>query len=851
MGSFEPDVLFLVRQRSCNNAAPFASCISKAAAHLQRLRDRLLQYADGLYVKSPVIIETSDEGKKVSAGGFLSLESFSMASCSSTRMYHSRLEVCGISTGTDDDRRVTEEKLVEERHRCKELKDKVGKLQQKRLQDLPESVQQEHEACAMDIAELQWHLSYQGRVQSRRQSAAKVAANQNQKMKEDVYFLREQCPQLERKVIREEEAVGNIKHELNETLDCLNQAQKLLLETEDKKAEAYGRANQERMHIERNLNRVRSNLKDITEELQDVLSKKSSNAHEINDAHMKLIQDKGTCKTFDEWCENCLQATSAAKERINDLKVVLSQLADEQAQLVAKNDGLVSKMETERETLNGEQAEYEGRVQEVKTKLKKTKAKNEQLNDEIHMMKQDIVTCHGNAIRDRKTSKRCERDLQTLEEQLKVSVEEYQVAETNHSQKLADMCQLEFTVQETENALQVTLDTLRHQFKEESHAKTLLRVRIKADSSEATEFKVSSTKRLEITSEKARTFEKQNTTLSTEIGKLMAVAMDKQQTVDKLTTELSDIQQKHNETTQQLGKRKDELVPVEMELKEEVNRYRKESDEVDWKTDMIQRKLEDLAASTKVVERLETEVSGVLETLQYELDDKNAIIQAARQEEIDLQEELKEIQDYYHDVIKRHQKYVTERKNLTLCLKGRMEKTIHENELLAAEYKRQQIYHMKTKAKVMDSLERKLALERSLQDHKSLLSLQERMQSILDEYHQIRSICNENCYFECGAKSSQNVRRLESVEKRFAQALESIRRFLRRERMFALSSGQQICQFAPPLSSSSLLVQDDFESETHRSSRSHREEATKSATMGNSATTSSAITYTLVPNYVG
>ena len=33
--------------------------------------------------------------------------------------------------------------------------------------------------------------------------------------------------------------------------------------------------------------------------------------------------------------------------QINDLKVVLSQLADEQAQLVAKNDGLVSKMETE------------------------------------------------------------------------------------------------------------------------------------------------------------------------------------------------------------------------------------------------------------------------------------------------------------------------------------------------------------------------------------------------------------------------------------------------------------------------------------------------------------------------
>lgn len=40
-----------------------------------------------------------------------------------------------------------------------------------------------------------------------------------------------------------------------------------------------------------------------SEELQDVLSKKSSNAHEINDAHMKLIQDKGTCKTFG-WSDN-------------------------------------------------------------------------------------------------------------------------------------------------------------------------------------------------------------------------------------------------------------------------------------------------------------------------------------------------------------------------------------------------------------------------------------------------------------------------------------------------------------------------------------------------------------------
>jgi hypothetical protein len=41
--------------------------------------------------------------------------------------------------------------------------------------------------------------------------------------------------------------------------------------------------------------------------------------------------------------------------------------------------------------LASEQVEHESRVKEVKSKLKKTQAKNEQVKDEIHIMKEDIV----------------------------------------------------------------------------------------------------------------------------------------------------------------------------------------------------------------------------------------------------------------------------------------------------------------------------------------------------------------------------------------------------------------------------------------------------------------------------
>ena len=48
----------------------------------------------------------------------------------------------------------------------------------------------EHEACAMDISELKWHVSYRGRYEARFNEKVTVAETLNRKLDEDIDFVK-------------------------------------------------------------------------------------------------------------------------------------------------------------------------------------------------------------------------------------------------------------------------------------------------------------------------------------------------------------------------------------------------------------------------------------------------------------------------------------------------------------------------------------------------------------------------------------------------------------------------------------------------------------------------------------
>lgn len=48
----------------------------------------------------------------------------------------------------------------------------------------------EHEACAMDINELNWHVGYRGRIEDRNQKKVQVSEALNGRLKEDISFVK-------------------------------------------------------------------------------------------------------------------------------------------------------------------------------------------------------------------------------------------------------------------------------------------------------------------------------------------------------------------------------------------------------------------------------------------------------------------------------------------------------------------------------------------------------------------------------------------------------------------------------------------------------------------------------------
>jgi chaperonin cofactor prefoldin len=345
------------------------------------------------------------------------------------------------------------------------------------------------------------------------------------------------------------------------------------------------------------------------------------------------------------------------------------------------------------------------------------------------------------------------------------------------------------------------------QLKEESHSKTLTQARIKAETTETAELKAVAKKKLETSLGKARNFEKQNTTLTVEREQLEAKLAERQQVINELTVSLEDIRKKHGDTVASLGSRNNELIVKDEHLKMEVGRLSKESEEVDCKTNTLEKKVEDFVASMKIVERLEIELGSTLEDLKKELEDKKSVIQTVREEEVALREELREVKEYCHDLVEKHTNYMTERQDLFLSLRERMRQALSENQQLAAEYNRQQSCHMKTKANLMNILDRKLKVDSSLREHKQLMSLQVQMKSTLEDFYHLRGIHTENCYIACSVEAAHNRKRLESVEMRFSRALEEIKRFLAEHKTYQSCVQEEMASsYVEPLQDADLLT---------------------------------------------
>jgi predicted nucleic acid-binding Zn-ribbon protein len=158
------------------------------------------------------------------------------------------------------DRERTQRFLERELAIANRLKEQMEAFSIRRAIELPERVQQEHEACSTDITELNWHITFNSKAENKLINKVNTEEKLYRNLNDSIKELSKSTPLMEEKIAIEEKIIEEllkIKKELNEQLDKTRQKS---LETIAKRKTAFDKVELERESIKAELDNSRRDL---------------------------------------------------------------------------------------------------------------------------------------------------------------------------------------------------------------------------------------------------------------------------------------------------------------------------------------------------------------------------------------------------------------------------------------------------------------------------------------------------------------------------------------------------------------------------------------------------------------
>ena len=134
-------------------------------------------------------------------------------------------EIVTLLARLENDRMEILKSLVHEKEKVVRLNEKIDHLCLVRMRELPIAVQKEHEACIMDLNELQWHVAYSSRTEKRIHSRTHTAEVNNQRLDEEISFVQRHIPLVKEKLQLEIQAMESIKNAQSKTYVELDNTQ--------------------------------------------------------------------------------------------------------------------------------------------------------------------------------------------------------------------------------------------------------------------------------------------------------------------------------------------------------------------------------------------------------------------------------------------------------------------------------------------------------------------------------------------------------------------------------------------------------------------------------------------------
>ncbi|XP_046576697.1 coiled-coil domain-containing protein 178-like [Haliotis rubra] len=687
-------------------------------------------------------------------------------------------EVITLLARLENDRHETEGKLEHERGRVTKLTSKIDDLCLRRLRDLPVLVQREHEACILDLNELQWHVAYRGRNEARMQNRREIAEVLNNRLKEDIAFVERHIPLVQEKLLLEMEAMDKIKKAQAETDQELEMTKQRQAKTEQKSEEAVNKAENERGHIKRELDTVRDNLSQISEDLSEAKMTYNAYVHQLNDIRQQLKDNDQEMKILEVKNENAKVAEEMQATKVRDFQTRIAETEFEHRRLESENRQLEQKLRTMKAQNSHKRDELKHKCKQLEGKLRTLLRETQEVKMDKEDCEDKLVQCDKQRVYDEKNVVRINKEMRRTDTLFNATMEEYSKVLAMNQHIREQLRTEEDKAFKTEEMIKNQCETLKRQVKEEVHTRTVLQARINSNSTEMDRTRQDSAKKQTKAQKVADEVGSAVNNVLEKVQKLRNTKDEKGKLKSDLDTKIAGIQMQHKESQTTFLERIGHLEPRHKLLKDEVLKLDKQLDHIQWKSDMMNKKMEDMDASENMMKRVINSTDKIIDKLTEELDELNIQLAAAKKIEDDLHKSYNEVLGRIRDNTSKHEHLLEDRQEVHKKHESEKRRCLYKNKDLASQYRQLQNDFIVMKEKLLRGYEDRVKLESAITDTKQLQSLQKKLHGALTEYFKLSGLYNESELCKLEHESSQNGARVSQLQDKMDEALVSITHFL-------------------------------------------------------------------------
>ncbi|XP_014345276.1 coiled-coil domain-containing protein 178 [Latimeria chalumnae] len=797
-------LVYPTRRRSCALVNTPLPCVNKGIQHIQKLEakieDWFHQNEDGeSYL--PLVTKQQERSLRFAASDNLAQD----VHCSLNQGNSSDFSFQGVDLARKDvslnlklkqdtsavltevteligrleaDRQEAEEALNREKNQKKILVKKMDQLSLWRLQQLPAAVQKEHEACAQDIYELQWHVTYKECQLQQVQKQMTKAEAENKRLKDDIDFVKKYCPLVDEKLETDRRALDQLKVAQEKESEILRNVSKDLEAAQASFDDVSSKIEAERDYMRSDLDELMKNLKQLQHELIHLEGMWTSFCSKLEETEKKIVESDKNFKQLLGRVAELKEKEDVLQKKVKSLNFKLENQEVQNSYL----SGTVSKLHQE---IKVTKANHESQLlqmeEQLKTKtdfLRKLKYNNKAKHLEIEDLNRKIKESEQKKIQLQNEYERLQKAILKNNDQMNTVRRQISQAEGAHTTVRLQLQRLEEDAAKQEAHLKNLIESTKATIMMEKMTSKKLRTQLLVDDTELQKQKRMKENIEDVVEMEAAEAEEIVLEQKRKVESLQNLNKDGEGKLYQLEHTLNDLITTKNKTEEHLINKKNavqiELADIQKKYEEVSKKNNSTLSEIEHfkrKTYDLRTSLGIIQAASKTTENTIAELQCDYSCLQFKYQNAETIVNNLEYElkECKTRQEQREI---VHKNLLRHRQEILNKTTVEL------EECLCENLSLAQQYRELQEIFLNLKNHVIDLYERRVNLEADLRDCQQLSLLQSRMHKALVEYFKQRGLYSQARLAMFQATSHENTQKILAVQKDFSKAIHRVSSFL-------------------------------------------------------------------------